>query len=105
MISGARARTSSGTTVRFAAFFSCRSSEKISVPPARSINSETQPIPVINGSGPLLEINFGTLNTVNLDRLQGALHLRHQFLRFLPLADQLAEIADRVVDFLEGCAN
>ena len=38
---------------RFASadFFSRRNSAKISVPPARSINSETQPIPVISGSG------------------------------------------------------
>jgi hypothetical protein len=50
MISGRRSSTASAVTIRARASASPARSAKQSVPPAISISSLTQPIPVINGS-------------------------------------------------------
>ena len=50
MTSGARAMTSAAVTMRSLADLQAARSAKISLPPAASINSETQPMPAIIGS-------------------------------------------------------
>jgi hypothetical protein len=48
--SGAAARTTSGKMIRSFAVFCDRSPGRMSSPPAISISSDTQPMPLINGS-------------------------------------------------------
>ena len=58
MTSGAAAITSCGKTIRALAAFCFLSSGNTSSPPAISMSSETQPMPLMSGAVPFLEINL-----------------------------------------------
>ena len=59
MMSGARAMTSAAVTMRSLADLQAARSAKISLPPAASISSETQPMPEIIGSSHSSKYTFG----------------------------------------------
>ena len=58
MTSGAAAITSCGETIRSLAAFCFLNSGNTSSPPAISMSSETQPMPLMSGSSHFLEINL-----------------------------------------------
>ena len=76
-MSGAAAITASGDTMRSLARPCCRPrSGKMSAPPAMSISSETQPIPLISGSSHFLEPDARTRAAVRPGRDRGQLRVQ-----------------------------
>ena len=102
MISGARATTSSGATARFAAcFLAAQFLEDVVA--AGALDEFRDPTDAGDERlGPFLEVDVRSLVAVEVRRLQRALHLADEALGLVRAAYELAEVADRVVNFAEA---